>query len=51
MNSALYTETILATSRDVGLEINAKKTNCMIMSHYQNSEQNQNVRVANGGRH
>jgi hypothetical protein len=33
-------------SRDVGLEINAEKTKYMIMSHYQNSGQNQNIRIA-----
>jgi hypothetical protein len=41
------TETLLEASRDVGLEINAKKTKYMIMSHHQNSGQNQNIRTAN----
>jgi hypothetical protein len=41
------TETLLEASRDVGLEINAEKTKCMIMSHHQNSGENQNVRIAN----
>jgi hypothetical protein len=40
-------ETILEASRDVGLEINAEKTKYMIMSHYPNSGQNQNIRIAN----
>jgi hypothetical protein len=35
------------TSRDIGLEINAEKTNYMIMSRYPNSGQNQNIRIAN----
>jgi hypothetical protein len=39
-------ETLLKASRDIGLEINAEKTKHMIMSH-QNSEQNQNIRIAN----
>jgi hypothetical protein len=34
-----YTETLLASSRDVGLEINAEKTQYM-MSCHQNSGQN-----------
>jgi hypothetical protein len=34
-------------SRDVGLEINAEKTNYMIMSRHPNSGQNQNIRIAN----
>jgi predicted transcriptional regulator len=41
------TETLLEASRDVGLEINAEKTKYMIMSRYPNSEQNQNIRIAN----
>jgi hypothetical protein len=41
------TETHLGASRDVGLEIKAEKTKCMIMSRHQNSGQNQNIRIAN----
>jgi hypothetical protein len=41
------TETLLEASRDVGLEIKAEKTKYMIMSRYQNSGQNQNIRIAN----
>jgi hypothetical protein len=32
---------------DVSLEINAERTKHMIMSHHQNSGQNQNIRIAN----
>jgi hypothetical protein len=32
---------------DIGLEINAEKTKCMIASRHQNSVQNQNIRIAN----
>jgi archaellum component FlaC len=39
-------ETLLEASRDVGLEINAEKTN-YIMSRHQNSGQNQNIRITN----
>jgi hypothetical protein len=38
------TDTLLQASRDVGLEINAKKTKYMIMSRHPNSGQNQNIR-------
>jgi hypothetical protein len=41
------TEVLLEASRDIGLEINAEKTKYMIMSHYLNSGQNQNIRTAN----
>jgi hypothetical protein len=41
------TETLLEASRDIDLEINAEKTKYMFMSRHQNSEQNQNVRIAN----
>jgi hypothetical protein len=41
------TGTLLQTSRDVGIEINAEKTKCMIMSRHLNSGQNQNIRIAN----
>jgi hypothetical protein len=40
-------ETLLAASRDAGLEINAAKTKYMIMSRHPNSGQNQNVSIAN----
>jgi hypothetical protein len=41
------TESLLESSWDVGLEINAEKTKYMIMSHHLNSGQNQNIRIAN----
>jgi hypothetical protein len=41
------TETLLEASRDVDIETNAKMTKYMIMSRHQNSEQNQNIRIAN----
>jgi hypothetical protein len=41
------TKTLLQANRDVGLEINAEKTKYMIMSRHLNSEQNQNIRIAN----
>jgi hypothetical protein len=41
------TKTLSKASRYVGLEINAKKTKYVIMSHLQKSGQNQNIRIAN----
>jgi sorting nexin-29 len=41
------TETLLESSRDVGLEINAEKEKYMLMSRHLNSGQNQNIRTAN----
>jgi hypothetical protein len=40
-------ETFLEASMDVGVEIYAKKTKYMIMSHHENSGQNQNIRIIN----
>jgi hypothetical protein len=41
------TETLSGASRNVGLEINAEKTKCMIMSRHPNSGQSRNARIAN----
>jgi hypothetical protein len=41
------TGNLLEASRDVGLEINAEKSNYMVMPRHQNSEQNQNIWIAN----
>jgi hypothetical protein len=41
------TESLLEASRDVGLEINAEKTDYMIISCHLNPGQNQNIRIAN----
>jgi hypothetical protein len=40
-------ETFLEASRNVALEINADKTKYVITSHHPNSDQNQNIRIAN----
>jgi hypothetical protein len=40
-------ETLLDASRDTGLEINAEKTQYMIMSHHLNLGHNQNIRISN----
>jgi hypothetical protein len=37
-------ETLLEASRDIGLETNAEKTKCMIMSRYLNSGQKQKIK-------
>jgi hypothetical protein len=41
------TQTLLGTSRDVGLEISAEKTKYMITSRHQKSGQIQTIRRAN----
>jgi predicted transcriptional regulator len=40
-------ETLLEATRNVSLEVNVEKTKYMIMSRRLNSEQNQNIRIAN----
>jgi hypothetical protein len=41
------TEALLEAGGDVGLEMNAEKTKCMIVTRHQNSGQNQSIRIAN----
>jgi predicted esterase YcpF (UPF0227 family) len=41
------TETLLISSRDVGLEINSGKTKYTMMFRRQNSGQNHKIRIAN----
>jgi sorting nexin-29 len=40
-------ETLLESSRDIGLQINAEKMKYMIMSHHLNLGPNQNMRITN----
>jgi len=40
-------EALVATSREIGLEVSADKTKCMVMSRDQNAGQNQSVRIDN----
>jgi hypothetical protein len=37
------------TSKEVGLEVNTKKTKYMFLSHHQNAGQNHGIKVANRG--
>jgi hypothetical protein len=41
------TETLLQASREVGLEVITEKTECMVMSCYQNARQNNNLLIPN----
>ena len=41
------TEMFIKTNKDIGLEVNSKKTKCMITSHHQNVVQNQNKVIRN----
>jgi hypothetical protein len=52
LGNSIYTikenrKTLLEANRNVGLEINAEKTEYWIMSHHSNSGQNQSIRIAN----
>jgi hypothetical protein len=41
------TETLIDASKEVGVEVNAKKTNCMLLSCQQNAGQNLYMKTAN----
>jgi hypothetical protein len=41
------TETVIDASKEVGLEVNAEKTKCMLLSNRQNASQNHNIEMAN----
>jgi sorting nexin-29 len=41
------TETLINASKEVGLEVNAEKTEFMLLSHHQNSGQNHDIKIAN----
>jgi hypothetical protein len=34
-------------SKEVGLEVNAERTKCMLLSHHQNAGQNHDIKIAN----
>jgi hypothetical protein len=40
-------ETLSDASKEVGLEVYAEKTKCMLLSHHQNAGQNRDIKVAN----
>jgi coproporphyrinogen III oxidase-like Fe-S oxidoreductase len=40
-------ETLIDTSKEVGLEVNPEKTKCMLLSHHQNAGQNHDIKIAN----
>jgi hypothetical protein len=40
-------ETLIIASKEVDLEINVKKTKCMLLSRHQNAGQNPDVEIAN----
>jgi hypothetical protein len=39
------TETLIDASKEVGLEVNIKKTKCMLLSHHQNAGQNWDIKI------
>jgi hypothetical protein len=41
------TETLTDASKEVGIEINLEKTKYMLISRYQNVDQNRDVKIAN----
>jgi hypothetical protein len=41
------TEGLVVASKEIGLEVNAEKTKCMVMSRNQNAGQNHNIKLDN----
>jgi hypothetical protein len=41
------TEALLVTSKEIGREVNAEKTNYLFISHQHNVEQNHNNKITN----
>jgi hypothetical protein len=42
------TEALLDASKEVGLEVNAEKTKCVLMSRSQKTGQKHSIKIANG---
>jgi hypothetical protein len=42
------TETLIETSKEVGLEVNAEKTREMLMFRHRNAKQNYDIMIASG---
>jgi hypothetical protein len=40
-------ETLIDANREVDVEVNAKKTKYVLLSHHQNAGQNHNINIAN----
>ena len=41
------TEALTIASKEIGVEVNAEKTKCMVMSRNQNAGQNSNIKLGN----
>jgi hypothetical protein len=41
------TETLIDAGKEDGLEVNAEKTNCTLLSHHQNAGQNCDIKIPN----
>jgi hypothetical protein len=44
---AINTAVLVVASQDIGLEVNAEKTKCIVMSRDQNAEQNHSIKIDN----
>jgi ribosomal protein S2 len=40
-------ETLIDTSKEVGLEVNTEKTKYMLLSHHENAGQSYDIKIAN----
>jgi hypothetical protein len=42
------TETLIDASKEIGLEVNTKKTKYLLLSRHQNAGQNHDIKIGNG---
>jgi hypothetical protein len=47
IHSIKKTEAFVVTTKETGLEVNAKKTKCMVMSQDQHAGQDHNIQIGN----
>ncbi|PNF24869.1 hypothetical protein B7P43_G12039 [Cryptotermes secundus] len=47
IQNGIKTDTLMVTSKEVGLEVNTEETRCVLLSHHHNAGQNHNTMTTN----